>query len=223
MKLDVTQGPQNTKEESCMPVDKSLFYYGRIYHLLIDPALKEARDNILRLIPAGSKVLDVGCGTGQLALLLRAQKRCSVVGVDLSLRMISFAQDSNPYDDVSFLHGDARSILDFEENAFDYAVMCQVIHELPLNTQLQAVSELTRLGRRTIIQDSTVPLPRNVTGLAIRMAEATFGRDHLGNFKAYVAAGGITGILEKAELQSRIAKRVVFNHDCQQLVVLDLE
>jgi hypothetical protein len=135
--------------------------------------------------------------------------------------MVDFAQNSNPYDDVGFLHRDSRSIPDFEENAFDYAIMCQVIHELPLNTQLQAVSELMRLAGRTMLLDSNVPLPRNVTGLVIRMVEATFGRDHLANFKAYVAAGGVAGILEKAELQSKIVKTLVFNRDCQQLVVLD--
>ena len=36
-------------------IDKSLSYYGRTYHMLLDPLLKEARDNIINLIPEGSK------------------------------------------------------------------------------------------------------------------------------------------------------------------------
>ena len=85
-----------------MPQDKSLFFYGKPYHAFIDVLLKVHRDKILSLIPEDSVVLDVGCGTGELAFLLREIKGCQVVGVDLSLRMIEFAKGRNPHDDVVF-------------------------------------------------------------------------------------------------------------------------
>jgi len=48
--------------------DKSLFYYGAVYHRLIDGKLEEARQTIVNLVPEGASVLDIGCGTGNSAL-----------------------------------------------------------------------------------------------------------------------------------------------------------
>jgi len=188
--------------------------------VLLDPLLKEARDNIVHLIPENSNVFDAGCGTGTLSLLLKEKKNCKVVGADLSLRMIDFASKTNPYDDVKFLHMDIGNITMYEENSFDYSVLCQVIHELPSDNRMNVIKELMRIGKKTIILDSNTPLPKNAVGLVIRMLDATFGRDHYENFKSYIASGGIMGILERAGLTSKITQRVVFKSNCQQIVVL---
>ena len=188
--------------------------------MLLDPLLKEARNNIIDLIPENSKVFDAGCGTGTLSLQLREKKKCKVVGGDLSLRMLKFARKSNPYDDVQFLHIDIGNITDYRANSFDYSIVCQVIHELPTDKQINVINELMRVGRRTIILDSNTPLPKNPVGIVIRMLDATFGRDHYENFKSYIASGGIVGILERGELTSKITQRFVFKSNCQQIVVL---
>jgi ubiquinone/menaquinone biosynthesis C-methylase UbiE len=203
-----------------MALDKSLSYYGKTYHSFIDPLLKEARNQIINLIPENSKVFDAGCGTGVLSLLLRKKRNCTVVGADLSLKMIDFAKKSNPHGDVNFLHMDVGDITGCEEHSFDYSVMCQVIHELPSDKQLKVVNELLRVARKTIILDSSTPLPKNAVGLVIRMMDATFGRDHYDNFKSYLVSGGIDGILERAGVKSKVIDQLVFNKNCQQIVVL---
>lgn len=114
-----------------MPVDKSLFFYGRIYHKLLDPHQAEARKVIAGLIPEGSSVLDIACGTGQLCLTLRAQKQCRVLGIGLSLRMLQFAEKSNHYDSVRFMHQDATDLSGFGDHTFDYSVVLILMHELP--------------------------------------------------------------------------------------------
>lgn len=206
-----------------MVTDKSLFYYGKSYNMLIDPFQRDSRNNIVNIVPENSEVLDSGSGTGVLSLLLREKKNCRVVGGDLSLRMIDFAKKSNPYDDVIFLHMDIGNITEYEEHSFDYSIMCQVIHELPSNEQIKVLTELMRVGRKTIILDCNTPLPKNVMGLAMRLAEVFWGRDHLDNFKSYIASGGIGGVLERAGLESKIIQRFVFKRNCQQIVVLDSE
>jgi len=203
-----------------MVIDKSLSYYGRTYHIILDPLLKEARNNIINLIPENSKVFDAGCGTGTLCLSLKEKKNCNVVGADLSRRMIDFANKSNCYDDVKFLHMDIGNISGYGEDSFDYSIMCQVIHELPSDKRMNVINELMRVGRKTIILDSNTPLPKNAVGLVIRMLDATFGRDHYENFKSYIASGGIIGILERGGLTSKITQRLVFKSNCQQIVVL---
>jgi len=203
-----------------MVADKSLFYYGNIYHAIIDPLLKESWKQIANLIPENSRVFDAGCGTGRLSMLLRKQKNCQVVGADLSRRMLDFAVRTNPNNDVKFMHMDISNIEEYQENTFDYSIMCQVIHELPANKQPKVISELMRIGRKTVILDANTPLPRNIVGIVIRLMDATFGRDHYDNFKSYITSGGIMGILERADLTSHIIQRLVFRRDCQHIVIL---
>jgi ubiquinone/menaquinone biosynthesis C-methylase UbiE len=72
--------------------------------------IKQSRDVIVGIIPQRATVLDIGCGTGNLCFNLRQQKQCRVVGIDLSTRMLAFAQKNKPYEDVRFLHQDATNI-----------------------------------------------------------------------------------------------------------------
>ena len=57
-----------------MVTDKSLSYYGNIYHILLNPFLKESWKQIVNVVPENSRVFDAGCGTGGLALLIRKKK-----------------------------------------------------------------------------------------------------------------------------------------------------
>ena len=73
--------------------------------------------------------------------------------------MVTFCVNSNSYDDVKSCHMDICNLAEYEENSFDYAVKCQVTHELPAETQPRVISGLMRIGRKTVILDSNVPLP----------------------------------------------------------------
>ncbi|RDW82827.1 hypothetical protein BP6252_03939 [Coleophoma cylindrospora] len=54
---------------------------------------KACIDEIIRLLPAGSKVLDVGCGTGVPVSEMLAQAGMNIVGIDISPNMIQLAKD----------------------------------------------------------------------------------------------------------------------------------
>jgi ubiquinone/menaquinone biosynthesis C-methylase UbiE len=78
-------------------------------HGLLDAAVRDAWADLLReYVPARSTVLDLGCGTGSLAVLLAEQGHV-VTGVDLSPRMLEAAQDKavRHSTDVTFVLGDA--------------------------------------------------------------------------------------------------------------------
>src|SRR5437879_5464035 len=86
-------------------VDKNAAYY------------HEDRRYMRFLIPAGSRVLDLGCGTGDLLAALEPELG---VGVDLSPAMINRAQSKHP--DLTFYVGDAEddAFLATIEGPFDY-------------------------------------------------------------------------------------------------------
>lgn len=203
-----------------MPKDKSLLYYGAIYHRLFDPQLAEARQVTIDHIAEGSSVLDIGCGTGLLCFALKEQKHCRVVGLDLSRRMLEFARKSNPFQDVTFVHEDATDLSAFGDHSFDYATMLMIMHELSRSQQIRVLTETLRVANKCIIIDSVVPLPKNAGGIGIRIVEATFGHDHNPNFKAFLANGGIRGMLTGCSLPINIEYTSVFWRNCREVVVI---
>ncbi len=202
------------------PSDKSLSYYGPIYHRLFDPQLTEARQVAVGLIPEGSSVLDVGCGTGLLCFELREKKNCRVIGLDLSLRMLEFARKINPFPDVAFIHGDATDLSSYSDGSFDYSTLLMLVHELPGPERTKVLNEALRVASRALIIDSAAPLPKNVEGIGIRIVEATFGRDHNPPFRDFLRAGGICGLLKESAPGSNVEHRSIFWRNCREVVVV---
>jgi len=202
--------------------DKSLFYYGWSYHKLFDRELTSAREVVVDLVIEGSSVLDIACGTGQLCFALKAKKNCRVVGIDLSLRQLRFAEKSNSNDEKTFIHMDATNLIGIEDNSFDYATILFLMHELTREQQVRVLMEVSRVADKIIIIDSVVPLPKNFSGRGIRFVEATFGRDHNRNFKNFLANGGINGILEHSGPPLTVLNRSVFWRHCREAVLLSV-
>ena len=200
--------------------DKSLFYYGTIYHRLIDGKLEEARQTIVNVVPERASVLDIGCGTGSLCLELCRAKHCKVVGLDLSLKMIRFAEERNTCPDVTFVHGDATDLSIYPDRSFDFAVMLVFIHELDAEQQKQALREALRVANKLIICDSVAPLPRNKGGFLIWLAETLFGYEHRPHFKRFLAQGGIKGLLNTTGLLARTEYSQVFWYGAREIAVI---
>jgi ubiquinone/menaquinone biosynthesis C-methylase UbiE len=203
-----------------MSTDKSLFFYGSIYHRLFDPQIAEARQVTVDYISEESSVLDIACGTGQLCFALREQKRCHVVGLDLSQRMLEFARKNDPLQNITFIHGDATNLETFSDHSFDYATMLMLMHELPRPQQVSVLKEALRVASRGIIIDAVSPLPKNAGGIGIRIVERTFGHDHNPNFKSFLVTGGISRILEESGLPVKIEHSSVFWRNCREIIVV---
>lgn len=63
---------------------------------------------VLKGLPPGSQVLDLGCGTGSPVALYIAQRGYRVTGVDRSEKMLEFARSMVP--EAEFIHGDMVEI-----------------------------------------------------------------------------------------------------------------
>lgn len=100
-------------------------------HGLLDASVRDAwRELMVNEIPPGSTVLDLGCGTGSLSVLL-AEHGHEVTGVDLSPRMLerAVAKAESHGVKVRFLLGDASDPP--VEPSFDVVLARHLVWAIP--------------------------------------------------------------------------------------------
>ena len=107
-------------------------------------------------LPAGSRILDVGCGSGALSIAVaKKNPRCSVVGIDRWGREYSsFSQNlcvenaiAENVRNVSFENGDARSLV-FLDGSFDAVVSNYVYHNIAAKSRDELLYETLRVLRK---------------------------------------------------------------------------
>jgi ubiquinone/menaquinone biosynthesis C-methylase UbiE len=96
-------------------------------------------DVLLARLPAGARVLDVGCGTGLPSACQFVAAGCAVTGIDISSVMIDQARRNVP--GASFLHRDALTI-DATLGRFEAAVAFFSLLMLPRRQITQTLAQL---------------------------------------------------------------------------------
>ena len=108
--------------------------------------LQASRQNfhriIAELIPKGSRVLDLGCGNGELLALLRDERGCSGYGIELddAQVMACVARGINVIQ-----HNLEEGLALFEDNSFDVVLQLDTLQHLR-NTEAM-LRETARIGR----------------------------------------------------------------------------
>ncbi len=112
------------------------------YDLASKPFLSRLRDQVVNLTSAreGSRVLDVGTGTGEQALAF-ARRGYDVVGVDLSEDMLRLAKKKNRFANARFKQADATN-LPFEDGSFEVTCISFVLHDMPLSIGAKVLKEM---------------------------------------------------------------------------------
>jgi ubiquinone/menaquinone biosynthesis C-methylase UbiE len=133
-----------------------LFLFGR------ERAFRERLVKLGRVRP-GESVLDVGCGTGNLALAAkrRAGPNGKVCGIDASPEMIARAQKKSRKAgvEIAFENAAAES-LPFPDAHFDVVFSTLMLHHLPAKTRAQCIAEIRRVlkpGGRALAVDFGKP------------------------------------------------------------------
>ena len=94
---------------------------GKRPHRFIEkPMMRELLPNL-----SGKRVLMLGCGTGEEALMLNEFGATDLVGVDLSEESIRLAKESYP--DFEFVAGDMHD-LPFKDGEFDFVYSSLAVH-----------------------------------------------------------------------------------------------
>ncbi|MBN1653063.1 MAG: class I SAM-dependent methyltransferase [Deltaproteobacteria bacterium] len=167
------------------------------YTALIDPLLKGAHRAVVEHVPVRARVLDACCGPGALSRRLAGDGR-EVLGVDLDTSLIAFARERarrRSIQGLSYEEGDVTALKQ-ADGSFDVCVITMGLHALPRAVRRAAIAELRRVGRRVVIVDYAVPLPRNPAGGLARAIEWRAGGEHFAGFRDYVRRGGLDDLVD---------------------------
>ncbi len=101
---------------------------------------------IADLVPAGSKVLDIGCGEGELLAWLAEEKHVDGRGMELSQAGVNASIARG----LSVVQGNADTDLQYyPTKAYDYVILSQTLQTMV--TPAEVIKNLVRIGQHAII------------------------------------------------------------------------
>ena len=97
-------------------------------------------------VPAGARVLDIGCGDGKLMAVLRGQRGVDARGLEIDPEEVEKAVGRG----LSVVQGDAdHDLANYPDGAFDYAILSQTLQTAERPDRM--LEQLLRVGRRAFV------------------------------------------------------------------------
>ena len=111
--------------------------------------MKTEFNNIAKKLEKGSKILDVGCGDGELMKFIYENISKDIRGLEISKQNVQKCIEKG----LTVIEGDAeKDLKQFPNSSFDYVILSQTLQAF-LDPE-KVIFELLRIGKRAIV---TIP------------------------------------------------------------------
>ncbi len=115
-------------------------------HLSAGPGARVDLLMIADMVEPGGRVLDVGCGDGQLMRLLSEGRGVDARGIELSRDGVANCVAQG----LAVIQGDADTdLIDYPDDSFDYVILSQTIQAT--RNPRKVLEQMLRVGRRAIV------------------------------------------------------------------------
>lgn len=172
---------------------RNLFYY---YSIL--------KRNIKKIIPKGSRVLDYGCGTGE---ILKFVSPTYGVGYDPSQKMVKIA--SNKFKNFKFVNSTTQI-----KGGFDYIILADVVEHIPnLLSEFKKINKFMSKNTKLVISfvdTSWEWFPKILETLKLKMPEGPHKRISYKELLKITKMAGFN-VIKKAQTFSPI-KILILDH-----------
>lgn len=116
--------------------------------------------DILKNIKNDEKVLDVCCGTGDIAIEIAKKSDAKVVGVDFSENMLRISKEkSKKINNITLLKADAKNI-PYENSTFDYVTISFGLRNT--DDYEKVINEMVRVGKKGIYILDSFPVENKI-------------------------------------------------------------
>lgn len=108
--------------------------------------LSALKNEIFHLIPDNARVLDLGCGNGDLLEVLEREKQVRGYGIEKDFDSVSTCIQRG----ISVYHGDIEeAITGFSDDAFDVVILSQTLQQVEHPVYL--LHEILRIGKLAVV------------------------------------------------------------------------
>jgi ubiquinone/menaquinone biosynthesis C-methylase UbiE len=164
----------------------------------------------------GNHVLDLGCGTGTLTLLM-AQAGLRATGLDIDTAVLALAHRKAQVagiQQVRFVQGSA-TVLPFSDGVFDGVATSLVLHHLTSKGKLEALTACARVlrpGGVLVLADFAAPQSAYARAIAPALQRLEEAADNVqGRLPALMAEAGLAQVQAVAHLSSLLGTLSVFS------------
>lgn len=174
-----------------------MFMKGKVKEKTVDKYLAPIRQQIVNLIKPNTKVIDYGCGNGDLLLQLSTKIKTGI-GFDHSSKLISFAREKAISKECANLKFETKDLtkIDFSRMHSDYGVISLLLHIISSQEAKDLLINSINSSETTLICGFSQP--KNSKQRFLLWLDQRFN-SHFSNYKVYAKNGFTEGLLQSIE------------------------